>query len=141
MASDNPAGKSTRHPLWNACLVTALVVALFVGRTWAALSFMSPGGFLGLGDKVGVLEIKGLISESRPILKQLERYQEDKSIKAIVVRKSGETLSEEEVIEHCKQHLASYKKPTSVAFVEALPKTPLGNKVLKRELRERFSKK
>jgi len=86
MASHNPAGISTRHPLWNACLVTALGVVLFVGLTWAALSFMSPGGLLGLGDKVGVLEIKGIIAESRPILKQLERYQGDKSIKAIVVR-------------------------------------------------------
>jgi protease-4 len=76
----------TRRPLWNACLVTVLAVLLFVGLTWAALSLMGPGGFLGLGEKVGVLEIKGLISEARPTLKQLERYQKDKSIKAIVVR-------------------------------------------------------
>ena len=63
------------------------------------------------------------------------------TVKAVVVVKEGEALSEGEVIDHCKQYLASYKKPTSVAFVESLPKTPLGNKVLKRELRERFSKK
>ena len=63
------------------------------------------------------------------------------TVKAVVVVKEGKALSEGEVIDHCRQYLASYKKPTSVAFVEALPKTPLGNKVLKRELRERFSKK
>jgi acyl-CoA synthetase (AMP-forming)/AMP-acid ligase II len=63
------------------------------------------------------------------------------TVKAVVVVKEGKNLSEGEVIDHCRQYLASYKKPTSVAFVEALPKTPLGNKVLKRELRERFSKK
>ena len=33
------------------------------------------------------------------------------SVKAIVVLKNGETMGEEEVIEYCKNHLASYKKP------------------------------
>jgi len=63
------------------------------------------------------------------------------TVKAVVVVKKGESLSEAEVIDHCRKYLASYKKPTSVAFVEALPKTQFGGKVLKRELRERFSKK
>ena len=57
------------------------------------------------------------------------------SVKAIVVLKKGETMEEEEVIEYCKNHLASYKKPQSVEFVEALPRNPSG-KVLKTELRE-----
>jgi acyl-CoA synthetase (AMP-forming)/AMP-acid ligase II len=63
------------------------------------------------------------------------------TVKAVVVVQTGESLSEGEVIDHCRQYLASYKKPTSVAFLDALPKTQTGNKVLKRELRERFSKK
>ncbi|MEM2983350.1 MAG: long-chain fatty acid--CoA ligase, partial [Candidatus Bathyarchaeia archaeon] len=58
-------------------------------------------------------------------------------VKAIVVPKKGEVVTEEEIIEHCRRHLASYKKPTSVAFVDELPKSPLG-KVLKKELRARF---
>ena len=33
------------------------------------------------------------------------------SVKAIVVLKKGETMEEKEVIEYCKNHLASYKKP------------------------------
>ena len=63
------------------------------------------------------------------------------TVKAVVVVKKGESLSEAEVIDHCRQYLSSYKKPTSVAFLDALPKTQFGGKVLKRELRERFSKK
>jgi fatty-acyl-CoA synthase len=39
-----------------------------------------------------------------------------------------------ELIEHCREHLASYKKPTSIHFVPALPRNAAG-KVLKRELR------
>jgi acyl-CoA synthetase (AMP-forming)/AMP-acid ligase II len=59
------------------------------------------------------------------------------SIRAVVVPKKGETIKEEEIIEFCKDKLASYKKPTSVVFVDALPKSPVG-KVLKRELRDKI---
>jgi fatty-acyl-CoA synthase len=58
------------------------------------------------------------------------------SVKVIVVLKSGMTLSEEEVIEYCKAHLASYKKPKQVQFVTSLPRNPSG-KVLKNLLRGR----
>ncbi len=61
------------------------------------------------------------------------------SVKACVVCKPGEVLTEKEVIDFCKQHLASYKKPRSVDFMEALPRTPTG-KVLKRVLREKYGK-
>jgi acyl-CoA synthetase (AMP-forming)/AMP-acid ligase II len=56
---------------------------------------------------------------------------------AVVVLKPGATVSEQEIIETAKQHLASYQKPRSVAFVDALPKAPTG-KILKRELRVRY---
>ncbi|MBM4276324.1 MAG: long-chain-fatty-acid--CoA ligase [Deltaproteobacteria bacterium] len=62
------------------------------------------------------------------------------SVRAVIVLKRGETMTEEEVIEYCKSHLASYKKPKSVAFVESLPRNPSG-KVLKTVLRERYLKK
>ena len=57
-------------------------------------------------------------------------------VRAVVVR-SRQDVSEEELMEYCRQRLSSFKKPESVVFVEELPRSPLG-KVLKRELRERF---
>jgi acyl-CoA synthetase (AMP-forming)/AMP-acid ligase II len=42
--------------------------------------------------------------------------------------------SEAELIDHCRRHLASYKKPTAIHFVTELPRNAAG-KVLKRELR------
>ena len=57
-------------------------------------------------------------------------------VRAVVVRKD-ETVSEEEIIEHCHRRLASYKKPESVVFVKELPRNPLG-KVLKRVLRDEY---
>jgi acyl-CoA synthetase (AMP-forming)/AMP-acid ligase II len=44
------------------------------------------------------------------------------SVKAIVVTTEGETVTEAEVIEWCRSRLASYKKPRTVAFVDALPR-------------------
>jgi len=61
------------------------------------------------------------------------------SIKAVVVCKGGESMTDEEVVEYCKQHLASYKKPKSVDFMDALPRNPAG-KVLKTVLREKYGK-
>ncbi|MBI5969269.1 MAG: long-chain fatty acid--CoA ligase [Deltaproteobacteria bacterium] len=59
------------------------------------------------------------------------------SVKAIVSLKEGHKATGEEITDFCKQHLASYKKPKSVDFIDAIPKNPYG-KVLKRELREKY---
>ncbi len=56
--------------------------------------------------------------------------------KAFIVLKSGGFLTREEVIEYCKKHMASYKKPSFVDFVSNLPRNPAG-KVLKNVLREK----
>ena len=61
------------------------------------------------------------------------------AVKAVVVLKPGAETTEEELISYCKQHLASYKKPKSVDFVDSLPKNP-GGKIIKKELRQRYWK-
>ena len=45
------------------------------------------------------------------------------SVKAVVVLEEGGTATAEDIIEHCRANIASYKKPHTVAFVEALPRT------------------
>ncbi|WP_274379394.1 AMP-binding protein [Alkalihalobacterium alkalinitrilicum] len=57
------------------------------------------------------------------------------SVKAYIVLKQGKTMSEDEVLEHCKQHVASYKKPKYVEFISELPRNTSG-KILKRVLRD-----
>src|SRR6266478_5486140 len=59
------------------------------------------------------------------------------AVKALVVTHPGASATEAEIIEHCKRHLGSYKKPQSVEFLPALPKNAYG-KVLKRDLRDRY---
>jgi len=57
------------------------------------------------------------------------------TVKAFIVKKPGENLSEEEVISFCKEKLAAYKVPKLVEFMDDLPKSNIG-KVLRRKLRE-----
>ena len=57
------------------------------------------------------------------------------AVTAVVVIKDGATLSEHEVIGHCRSSMACFKTPKRVLFVSSLPKSPSG-KLLKRELRE-----
>jgi long-chain acyl-CoA synthetase len=56
------------------------------------------------------------------------------TVKAMVVLAPDATLDAQGIIDHCRQHLAHYKCPTSVEAIEALPRNPSG-KILKRELR------
>jgi len=57
--------------------------------------------------------------------------------KALVVLKPDAKLSEAELIEFCRAHLAHYKCPRSVEIVAALPKTATG-KILKKDLRRKY---
>ena len=57
------------------------------------------------------------------------------SVKAVIVKKSGAELSEGEVVHFCQNHLASYKKPKVVEFIDALPRNAAG-KILKKALRQ-----
>ncbi len=57
------------------------------------------------------------------------------TVKAFVALKEEDAVSEEELIEFCKERMANYKYPREIEFLEEIPKTPTG-KFLRRELRE-----
>jgi fatty-acyl-CoA synthase len=60
------------------------------------------------------------------------------AVAAVVVVKQGQQLTQQQVIEHCTAHMAGFKTPKAIVFVDALPKNPSG-KLLKRELRQRHA--
>jgi long-chain acyl-CoA synthetase len=55
--------------------------------------------------------------------------------RAYVVLRPGASATEAEILDHCRPHLAPYKLPRSVKFVDDLPKTSTG-KIMRRELRK-----
>lgn len=58
------------------------------------------------------------------------------TVKAYIALKQGMTATENEIIDFCKQNLASYKKPKAVEFLPDLPKNASG-KIVKTVLREK----
>lgn len=105
------------HPLLSGCLITVLVVLFFVGVTVIAFKFLGKDHLtLVTQEKVGVVEIKGVITDSRTAIKQLDAFRDDPAIKAIVVRinspggavgPSQEILREIEKIKPKKKIVAS----------------------------------
>ena len=59
-------------------------------------------------------------------------------VTAVVTLRAGAAAAAAELIAHCRNHLAGYKSPKQIEFVDELPKTVSG-KILKRELRDRFA--
>lgn len=55
------------------------------------------------------------------------------AVTAFVVLRAGMAASEHDLVEHCRAHLAGFKKPRSVRFVPSLPRSHYG-KVIKSEL-------
>jgi acyl-CoA synthetase (AMP-forming)/AMP-acid ligase II len=95
------------------------------------------------GENVYSLEIENVLATHEKILEAAIIGVPDElwgeTVRAIVVPKPGETLTEKEVIDFCAAKLAGYKKPKSVIFIDGLPKTD-SNKILKRTLREQYGK-
>ena len=59
-------------------------------------------------------------------------------VHADVVLKEDASITEDALIDHCREFIAGYKLPKSVAFVEAIPLTPVG-KVDKVTIRQKYA--
>jgi fatty-acyl-CoA synthase len=57
------------------------------------------------------------------------------TLRAFIVVRLGQSVSETEVIDYCRRGLADFKRPRKVTFLDELPRNPTG-KILKRELRD-----
>ncbi|RPJ43847.1 MAG: hypothetical protein EHM27_00100, partial [Deltaproteobacteria bacterium] len=114
---------------------------------------VGPEGYITVVDRKGEMivsggfnvypkEVEDILYQNPAILEAAVFGAPDQEwgeiVKAVLYLKEGKSLTEEEVINHCRKHLASYKKPRSVEFwSEPLPKNPAG-KILRRVVREKY---
>ncbi|MBP1818657.1 long-chain-fatty-acid--CoA ligase FadD2 [Mycobacterium sp. OAE908] len=91
------------------------------------------------GENVFPAEVEDLISGHPDVVEATALGVEDKEwghrLRAFVVKSDGASIGEEDIKSYVKEHLARYKVPREVVFLDELPRNPTG-KVLKRELRE-----
>jgi len=59
------------------------------------------------------------------------------AVKGIVVLKTGQNATEQEIIQFCREKMAHYKAPKSIDFIDALPRTGSG-KIHKKGLRDPY---
>ena len=91
------------------------------------------------GYNIYPLELDNVLFDHPKILEACTIGVPDKyrgeTVKAFIVPKQGETLTEKEIIAYCKKNLAAYKVPKQIEFMEELPKSAVG-KILRRKLKE-----
>ena len=68
-----------------ACVLILILVVIFGSIAWFSHLRGGEAGLL-FGEKIAVLEIKGVIADSQPTIEQLATFRKDSSIKAVVVR-------------------------------------------------------
>jgi acyl-CoA synthetase (AMP-forming)/AMP-acid ligase II len=90
------------------------------------------------GENIAPAEVEATL-QSHPAVEEaavigIPDIEWGQRVAAVVVARPGASVSAEELMEFCRQRLATFKKPEVVRFVAELPKNPLG-KILRRELR------
>ena len=96
------------------------------------------------GFKVWPAEIEQFLYK-HPAIKELAVYgvphaEKGEIVKAAIVLKENASATTEEITVFCRENLAAYKIPTSVDFIDELPKSATG-KILKRVLRDQAAGK
>jgi protease-4 len=108
--------------LWSGCLITFLAVLFFLGLSAVVLTLMGKGGLFGARERVGVVEIKGVLTDSRIPIKQLDRFKDDRHIKAIVLRinsPGGAVGPAQEILREVEKVRAQKKIVASLGTVAA----------------------
>ena len=117
------------------------------------VGYLDEEGYLYIVDRLkDVINTGGVVVASREVEEALfehpavsevavigvphERWIE--AIVAVVVLREGAEATEAELVDHAREHLAGYKLPKKVVFVDDLPRNTAG-KILKRTLRDDFA--
>jgi fatty-acyl-CoA synthase len=114
------------------------------------MGYMDEEGYIYVVDRIkDVINTGGVLVSSREVEECLYKHAAVaqtaviglshpkwvEAIAAVIMVKEGCEVSEEELIAYTREHLAHFKVPKRVVFVEMLPTNPSG-KILKRELRD-----
>jgi acyl-CoA synthetase (AMP-forming)/AMP-acid ligase II len=114
--------------------------------------YMDEDGFIFIKDRIKDMivsgsenvypaEVEGVLASHPDIVEcaiiGIPDTKWGETVKAVVVKREGSTLTEAELIEWSRDKIAGYKRPRSVDFIDKLPRNASG-KLLKRTLREPY---
>jgi protease-4 len=103
-------------------LMLGAILAFFIGVALLILPVVGKKGILAKTDKVGVVEIIGVIADSKTTLNQLKKFRENDAIKAVVVRinsPGGAVGPSQEILEEINRIKPKKKVVASMGTVAA----------------------
>jgi len=117
--SPGGAGFLRRHPLLIVLVIVIAAVGIIAVLALALGGVEGDGesGLGGFGKRIGIVKIEGVITDSKEVVKQVHRYRDDKSIKAVVVRiesPGGVVAPSQEIYSELKK--LGEKKPIVVSM-------------------------
>jgi protease-4 len=98
-------------------LLSVGMIAIFVSTIQSAGESSRETVTFGRGDKIAVVELKGVILSSEEVVRQLKKYRDDKSIKAVLLRidsPGGAVVPSQEMYEEVKK--TRVEKPVIVSM-------------------------
>jgi protease-4 len=113
---------SRRHPYLFFFLIFSSIVAVVVIGMSVLLVFSSKRTQFEFGEKVGIIELNGMIIDSKDVIQDLKRFREDDSIKAIVIRvdsPGGGVGPSQEIFREIRKTIPFKKVVTSMGAVAA----------------------
>ncbi len=143
------AGPQVMKGYWNRPEETARAMTADGAFRTGDIGLLTPGGYVKIVDrKKDMILVSGFNvypNEVEDVVAMLPGVREvcavaapdehsGEAVRVVIVRKDP-SLSAEQVVAHCREHLTGYKVPRVVEFWPELPKTNVG-KVLRREVKE-----
>ncbi len=113
---------SRRHPFLFFILIFSSILAIVIIGTSLLFTLGSQNANFDFGEKVGIIEIKGVISDSKDIIAHLKQFRDDDSIKSIVLRidsPGGGVGPSQEIFREVRKTIGQKKVITSMGTIAA----------------------
>lgn len=113
---------SRRHPYLFFILVFSSVVATTIIVITLLVTLGTKASEFEFGEKVGIIEINGVIADSKNVIKHLKTFREDKAVKAIVIRinsPGGAVGPSQEIYREIRRTLGTKKVVASMGTIAA----------------------
>jgi protease-4 len=111
-----------RHPVLFSLLIVCAIGAVVIISVSALFFLGKRDSAFEFGEKVGVVEIKGVIADPKPVILQLKRFRKDENVKAIVLRidsPGGGVGPSQEIYAEVKKTTRVKKVVTSMGAIAA----------------------
>jgi protease-4 len=125
-ATPPPVGAKSRTWLWIVIggsafflFVLAVFTLVYIAVKSDQQTTASGGGGSLFGQKIGIVELEGVIFESKPFIEQFKKYEDDGSIKAIIIEinsPGGGSEASQEIYQYVRRYRDKKKKPVVAAI-------------------------